>query len=408
MFRKIIKYVGLALALLPGIAWAVNVTVDSSFTLVLPSDSSSYTVNGGTFDSITINSSTFSIEIPVGFSLLMSSADSKNMTVSSGISSEFTCDSTGSTLRLNNDGTETVTVTVTPSGDCTSGDGGGGGGGGDVSLGSGGGGGGSYTPIPETTTTTTQAPVVTQQAVTAPTVMSASAMFEVDLDPGEDSSDVQRLQELLAQDSSIYPEGIVSGYYGSLTAKAVRAFQAKYGISTVGRVGPQTRAKLQEVFGGTSSVAPSAAALSVSSPPSAVNATGASSIFSQDMDFEDENAGVERLQELLAQDSSIYPEGIVSGYYGSLTKGAVQRFQEKYGVASAGSLGYGRVGPATRAKLQEVFGGTSSVAPSASDSGTSAAQPVSSDNIAQIQALQEQLLQLQLQLLQAQIEEAQK
>lgn len=37
--------------------------------------------------------------------------------------------------------------------------------------------------------------------------------------------------------------------------------------------------------------------------------------------------------------------------FGSLTLRAVQKFQEKHGIASAGKAGYGTVGPATRAKL---------------------------------------------------------
>ncbi|MFH1956696.1 MAG: peptidoglycan-binding domain-containing protein, partial [Patescibacteria group bacterium] len=63
------------------------------------------------------------------------------------------------------------------------------------------------------------------------------------------SDDVKRLQELLASDSEIYPEGIISGWFGQLTRKAVMAFQKKYGIEQVGIVGPQTRAKLNEIFG---------------------------------------------------------------------------------------------------------------------------------------------------------------
>lgn len=38
--------------------------------------------------------------------------------------------------------------------------------------------------------------------------------------------------------------------------------------------------------------------------------------------------------------------------FGSLTRRAVQKFQELHGIASSGNLGYGYVGPQTRAKLQ--------------------------------------------------------
>lgn len=68
------------------------------------------------------------------------------------------------------------------------------------------------------------------------------------------------------------------------------------------------------------------------------------------------DADVSKLQEALKTDPTIYPEGLVTGYFGSATMKAVQRFQEKYGIASSGASGYGNVGPKTRAKLNELFG----------------------------------------------------
>ncbi len=64
---------------------------------------------------------------------------------------------------------------------------------------------------------------------------------------------------------------------------------------------------------------------------------------------------VSKLQEALKTDSSIYPEGVVSGYFGPATLKAVKKFQEKYGLASPGAAGYGTVGPKTRAKLNELY-----------------------------------------------------
>ena len=63
---------------------------------------------------------------------------------------------------------------------------------------------------------------------------------------------------------------------------------------------------------------------------------------------------VTRLQQFLARDSSIYPEGRVTGYYGELTEAAVRRWQAKYNIVSAGtpaSTGYGVVGPRTAAAI---------------------------------------------------------
>lgn len=60
------------------------------------------------------------------------------------------------------------------------------------------------------------------------------------------------------------------------------------------------------------------------------------------------------LQEFLARLSDIYPNGQATGYYGALTEQAIKRFQVKYSVASSGVVGYGLVGPKTRAKLNSL------------------------------------------------------
>jgi hypothetical protein len=58
-----------------------------------------------------------------------------------------------------------------------------------------------------------------------------------------------------------------------------------------------------------------------------------------------------RLQAFLALNPQLYPEASVTGVFGPATERAVQRFQEKYGIAKKGVEGYGTVGHGTRAKL---------------------------------------------------------
>lgn len=63
---------------------------------------------------------------------------------------------------------------------------------------------------------------------------------------------------------------------------------------------------------------------------------------------------VTRLQQFLARDSAIYPEAMVTGYYGALTEAAVKRWQVKYNIVSSGTAdttGYGVVGPRTAAAI---------------------------------------------------------
>ncbi|MBI2639396.1 MAG: fibronectin type III domain-containing protein [Candidatus Sungbacteria bacterium] len=69
---------------------------------------------------------------------------------------------------------------------------------------------------------------------------------------------------------------------------------------------------------------------------------------------------VKTIQELLVREG-VYPEGLITGFFGSLTKQAVIRFQEKYSedILKPGGLfkGTGVVGPATRKKINELLGG---------------------------------------------------
>lgn len=68
------------------------------------------------------------------------------------------------------------------------------------------------------------------------------------LRPGMTSDEVKTLQEIMATDSSIYPEGLITGYYGKLTEKAVKKFQKKLCLDQVGNVGPKTLSKINELL----------------------------------------------------------------------------------------------------------------------------------------------------------------
>lgn len=68
--------------------------------------------------------------------------------------------------------------------------------------------------------------------------------FRSQLRQGMKDDDVIALQEYLAEDSSLYPEGLVTGFFGPATRAALIRFQLKNGVEGVGELGPQTRALL--------------------------------------------------------------------------------------------------------------------------------------------------------------------
>jgi len=63
---------------------------------------------------------------------------------------------------------------------------------------------------------------------------------------GMTGDDVKTLQAILASDPDVYPEGLITGFFGPMTARAVVKFQAKSGIEQVGEVGPKTRAQINK------------------------------------------------------------------------------------------------------------------------------------------------------------------
>ncbi len=82
--------------------------------------------------------------------------------------------------------------------------------------------------------------------------------------------------------------------------------------------------------------------------------------FLENLYFGLSNNDIRRLQEFLkSQGEDIYPEGLVTGYFGPLTEAAVIRFQEKYKDEVLEPLGLNRgtgfVGEKTREKMNEIL-----------------------------------------------------
>lgn len=85
----------------------------------------------------------------------------------------------------------------------------------------------------------------------------------------------------------------------------------------------------------------------------------AQAVITSQLELGDRNAEVTELQTYLAKNASMYPEGLITGYFGQLTKAAVERFQTSQGIVSQGTpatTGYGRVGPQTMARINSLLG----------------------------------------------------
>lgn len=77
--------------------------------------------------------------------------------------------------------------------------------------------------------------------------------------------------------------------------------------------------------------------------------------FDLDMEYKQTSMEIVVLQDCLKYEG-LFPDNIdSSGYYGSITRKAVQKFQLRYGVTTENGPGYGRCGPKTRDMLNNIY-----------------------------------------------------
>ena len=118
------------------------------------------------------------------------------------------------------------------------------------------------------------------------------------------------------------------------------------------------------------------------------------------MFLESRGEDVVRLQSFLRTDPSLYPKGFITGYYGSLTLLAVQKFQCRYRIICSHleGPGYGRVGPATLQKLNEIISAIPLVPASKEKPGSAPVVITPSPSVANTAVIEEQIRQIQIQL----------
>ena len=192
--------------------------------------------------------------------------------------------------------------------------------------------------------------------VVLPLGQATKAAILRELLSGSSGDDVKDLQELLVKEG-VYPESLITGFFGALTKQAVIRFQEKYFedilkpaglLKGTGVVGPATRKKVNELLGAAPSVEKPAL------PPGQAIKSEILKTLIQGTSGDD----VKILQELLVKEG-VYPEGLITGFFGILTKQAVILFQEKYRdeilVPAGLDQGSGFVGQMSLKKINQLL-----------------------------------------------------
>ncbi len=79
--------------------------------------------------------------------------------------------------------------------------------------------------------------------------LTPNQLITANLKAGSTGDEVKIVQIALGLNKTIYPSGIVSGYYGILTKQAVENFQRKYGLEIDGSMDQLTVDKFNEIYG---------------------------------------------------------------------------------------------------------------------------------------------------------------
>ncbi len=156
---------------------------------------------------------------------------------------------------------------------------------------------------------------------------------------------------------------------------------------------PAVIANVQAVLSGTATSTPAVQ----SSSSLTVSGGNGCNIVSSNLQLGSTGSEVSQLQSFLSKDKNIYPEGSVTGYFGTMTEDAVQRWQAAHNIVTGGTpstTGFGIVGPRTLKEMDHEMemecetgdstgsgmGDASSTSSESHSSGDTVASSTSSDN----------------------------
>lgn len=153
---------------------------------------------------------------------------------------------------------------------------------------------------------------------------------------GDTSEDIEHLQELLASQPTIYPEGYTTGFFGILTENAVKRFQEIQKLTITGEFDKPTIEVLLKQNENKY----------ITLSPFKIGAVTLSRTLKRGMKGND----VRYLQEFLISEKLLH-EHSVSGIFGPMTEKAVKDFQFKMNISPQS----GFVGEKTRSVIQKII-----------------------------------------------------
>jgi peptidoglycan hydrolase-like protein with peptidoglycan-binding domain len=164
--------------------------------------------------------------------------------------------------------------------------------------------------------------------------MADAALGDQTLRVGMDHSDVKELQDALKKKGHFTYERS-TGYYGSITADAVRDFQRKHNLQVDGIAGPQTLSKLLAEMGEQPKTNPSKPSTGTTS--NSTSGSGSLANMNGLLRVGSNGTQVEQLQQKLKVKG--YYRSSITGQYNRVTEQAVRDFQKASKITVDGIVG---------------------------------------------------------------------
>jgi peptidoglycan hydrolase-like protein with peptidoglycan-binding domain len=168
---------------------------------------------------------------------------------------------------------------------------------------------------------------------------------------GSENDSVALLQRVLASDPNIYPEALVTGYFGDMTENALRRFQTLWNLEVTGTFTNETRFVLSAALAKKTLSETSGnylqdievqmtivQAIGEFASPGLITSGYVAFAALPNFSSVSRSTDVLTLQRILASDPVIYPEQALTGVFDAATAVALSRLQVRYGIPTSGEV----------------------------------------------------------------------